>query len=33
MAQGKVLADGLMKDLRDNEQVQEAYLGSVPGVS
>jgi ABC-type branched-subunit amino acid transport system ATPase component len=31
MAQGKVLAGGLMKDLRDNELVQEAYLGSVPG--
>jgi ABC-type branched-subunit amino acid transport system ATPase component len=30
MAQGKVLAGGLMKDLRDNELVQEAYLGSVP---
>jgi branched-chain amino acid transport system ATP-binding protein len=31
MAAGRVLASGLMKDLRDDERVQEAYLGSVPG--
>jgi branched-chain amino acid transport system ATP-binding protein len=28
MAEGKVLAQGHMADLRQNEKVREAYLGS-----